>query len=164
MSLRKIKLKEIENYSLETKYSVGDKILFLTGKTDKEKISLTNLISDEAIDAINFNTGENFVVEYQPYLYYCEVLKINESGKPVLVKLIRRAEERSKNRIFAITDYEDEKINIYSPQPFNWHDGKAYETYVIRSNNMPFTPLMGIACRWEWDDDYFDEKELRGVF
>jgi hypothetical protein len=142
---------EIPNFSADHKWEIGDKIVCLCGKAAKENIQLERLHGDS--DIIRFKLDKDFVVEEQPYVYFCEVRHLSPAGKVSGVKLVRSIQKLPFGNM-GMLDYADEIFDIYSPNLFKWYNGNLYETYIVRSFNAPFTPLMGIACKWEWQEDY----------
>jgi hypothetical protein len=64
--------------------------------------------------------------------------------------------------VIGVDDYpEDESpFGVFEPHVFQWKDWFSFETYIIQSYNAPFTPLLGVACAWDWDGEY-EESEIK---
>ena len=165
-------MKEIKmidaHYENGQKYEVGERVTFRTGKTSKDKIALHPL--DESGNcALEFHIEEGFIVDDEPYTYYCIVAKVNDEGKMTSVRLVRRVKQMSggmgEHKDFPETDHP---FNLFMPKILPWNDplnashrGDGlifYETYVIHSFNTPDTPLLGATCTWEYTDRDMDAE------
>ena len=147
------------HYAEGQKYNVGEKVVFKTGKAEKEHISLTPIKEGRAV--VEFHTTEEFMVSPEPYTYYCVVAEITKDRKMKTVRLARRVTHLHDGTGEHTEFPEDEPpFAIFTPNILPWpdthkqsgrDDGKIfYETYVINSYNVPFTPLLGTACHWEY--------------
>ncbi len=153
--MRKIKYIEIKDMKEDQKWKVGDKLVFHTGRATKEQISLTQMT--DGLVGINFHVPKEFEVEREPYTYICVVTEINAKDKIDSVRLVRKYID-TKDGMSQVIEYpeDDHPFKLFAPFVFHWRDLFFFETYVIYSLDIPFTPLMGVACAWDYDGDLED--------
>jgi hypothetical protein len=153
--MKNVKSIEIKDFNENTKFKVGDKILFLTGACNKEQIELNNLGLD-GLWTVNFKNTKDMIVEEIPLLYYCIVDKLDEKGEIGSVQLIRDAKfegSDEKGTKYKIREWDKEFINLFTPYALKWNNGNIYPTFVMGTQPLPYTVLAGIVSYWDYTDE-----------